>query len=191
MQNGPFLALFFRSKPVQSETLMASSLFFRSNAVQSRAEVVSFPDHTRSLTVVHRISLRCNDKHNAEMSGKPKQMSLIKQVLQLKKLGESNRGIARKLPINKGTVNDYIRQLQANSWDIDELLNLDDPELERCSMPARRHIRTREWNSFSNFCLNTRSSLQTRNHTSPDRYCLMNTACHTQTATASRSFTII
>ena len=35
------------------------------------------------------------------MAGTVKEMSLIKQVLQLKQLGESNRGIARKLPINK------------------------------------------------------------------------------------------
>ena len=35
------------------------------------------------------------------MAGTVKEMSLIKQVLLLKQLGESNRGIARKLPINK------------------------------------------------------------------------------------------
>ena len=36
-------------------------------------------------------------------------MSLIKQVLQLKQRGESNRGIARQLPINKETVNGYMQ----------------------------------------------------------------------------------
>ena len=39
------------------------------------------------------------------MAGTVKEMSLIKQVLQLKQRGESNRGIARQLPINKETVN--------------------------------------------------------------------------------------
>ena len=58
-------------------------------------------------------------------------MSLIKQVLQLKQRGESNRGIARQLPINKGTVNVYMQVLDANGWQIEELLKLDDPELER------------------------------------------------------------
>ena len=42
------------------------------------------------------------------MAGTVKEMSLIKQVLQLKQLGESNRGIVRKLPINKETVNGYM-----------------------------------------------------------------------------------
>ena len=37
------------------------------------------------------------------MAGTVKEMSLFKQVLQPKQLGESNRGIARKLPINKET----------------------------------------------------------------------------------------
>ena len=46
------------------------------------------------------------------MAGTVKEMSLIKQVLQLKQLGESNRGIARKLPINKETVNGYHRNTQ-------------------------------------------------------------------------------
>ena len=32
------------------------------------------------------------------MAGTVKDMSLIKQVLQLKQLGESNRGISQKLP---------------------------------------------------------------------------------------------
>lgn len=41
---------------------------------------------------------------DAVMAGKIKNMSLIKQVLQLKERGESNRGIARQLPINKETV---------------------------------------------------------------------------------------
>ena len=65
------------------------------------------------------------------MAGTVKDMSLIKQVLQLKQLGESNRGISRKLPIDKETVNIYVRTMSANGWSIDELLRKDDPELER------------------------------------------------------------
>lgn len=58
-------------------------------------------------------------------------MSLIKQVLQLKLLGESNRGISRKLPIDKETVNGYVNTMTRNGWSIDELLAKEDPELER------------------------------------------------------------
>ena len=65
------------------------------------------------------------------MAGKIKEMSFIKQVLQLKMLGESNRGIAKKLPINKETVNSYMNKIEANSWKIEELLHVDDIELER------------------------------------------------------------
>ena len=65
------------------------------------------------------------------MAGIVKQMSIIKQVLLLKQRGESNRGIARKLPINKETVNGYMQTVKANGWRIDDLLEVDDPELER------------------------------------------------------------
>ena len=58
-------------------------------------------------------------------------MSLIKQVIQLKQLGESNRGVSRKLSINKGTVNAYVNIIQCNGFNYDELLSKDDPELDR------------------------------------------------------------
>ena len=51
---------------------------------------------------------------STDMAGTVKEMSLIKQLLQLKQLGESNRGIARKLPINKETVNGYMNTIDAN-----------------------------------------------------------------------------
>ena len=65
------------------------------------------------------------------MAGTVKDMSLIKQVLQLKQLGESNRGVSRKLPIDKETVNSYVKTMNVNGWKIDDLLSKDDPELER------------------------------------------------------------
>ena len=58
-------------------------------------------------------------------------MSLIKQVIQLKQLGESNRGVSRKLSINKGTVNAYVNIIQCNGLSYDDLLSKDDPELDR------------------------------------------------------------
>ena len=82
------------------------------------------------------------------MAGTVKEMSLIKQVLQMKQLGESNRGIARKLPINKETVNGYMNTIDANGWDIGELLKIDDPELERmfhAGSPAYTDARMKEF----------------------------------------------
>ena len=82
------------------------------------------------------------------MAGTVKEMSLIKQVLQLKQLGESNRGIARQLPINKDTVNGYMQTIEANGWKIDELLHVDDPVLERmfhAGSPAYTDERMKEF----------------------------------------------
>ena len=73
-----------------------------------------------------------NPQNSTSMAGTTKEMNLIKQVIQLKMLGESNRGIARKLnDINKGTVNGYMNTIKANGWSLEWLLAKEDPELER------------------------------------------------------------
>ena len=54
------------------------------------------------------------------MAGTTKDMSLIKQVLQLMQAGESNRGVSRKLPIDKETVNGYVNTVKANGWNISD-----------------------------------------------------------------------
>ena len=80
------------------------------------------------------------------MAGTTKDMSLIKQVLQLKQAGESN-----KLPIDKETVNNYVNTVKSNGWDISELLEIDDPELERmfhAGSPAYTDRRMQEFLSL-------------------------------------------
>lgn len=57
-------------------------------------------------------------------------MSKIKQVLQLHKAGLSNRQIGLQLGLYKGTVNDYIRKVRDNNYDISALLALEAPLLE-------------------------------------------------------------
>ena len=82
------------------------------------------------------------------MAGTVKEMSLIKQVLQLKQCGESNRGIARQLPINKETVNGYMQTIEANGWKIEDLLLIDDPVLEgmfHAGSPAYTDERMKEF----------------------------------------------
>lgn len=64
------------------------------------------------------------------MAGKTKEMSKIKQMLQLHLDGVSNRKIALQLEMNKETVNRYIKKAKAESLKIIELLTLDDPVLE-------------------------------------------------------------
>lgn len=48
----------------------------------------------------------------------------------LKKQGVSNRKIATAVGMNKETVNNYMKKVNADSLSIDELLKLEDPELE-------------------------------------------------------------
>lgn len=148
---------YFRSIPVQTLTKGAPMSFFRSISVQIPSNCsfdATFPEHIRSrrcqiyliesigsvlfrsisvhLCRYFRYICAANESINsAEMAGTVKDMSLIKQVLQLKQLGESNRGISRKLPIDKETVNSYMKTLTANGWDIEVLLSKEDPELER------------------------------------------------------------
>ncbi len=65
------------------------------------------------------------------MSGKTKPMSQIKQLLQLHKKGESRKQIARIIGVSKNTVKVYLQKLYLLKMDIDELLALEDPELEK------------------------------------------------------------
>lgn len=60
------------------------------------------------------------------MAGKSKNMSQIKQLLLLKKIGVSNRKAASIIGINKETVNNYLIKVNADELGIDDLLKLDD-----------------------------------------------------------------
>ena len=66
------------------------------------------------------------------MAGKIIDMSRIKQLLQLKRLGLSNRQIAKELKISRDKTNEYVRMAELDSLDIDALLRLDDPVLGLC-----------------------------------------------------------
>jgi len=64
------------------------------------------------------------------MSGKPTQMSKIKQLVRLHASGVSNRQIAKDLGLYKGTVNDYVRKLQTSGMQAEEVLQMDEPVME-------------------------------------------------------------
>ena len=70
------------------------------------------------------------------MAGNIIDMSRIKQLLQLKKLGLSNRQIAKELKISRDKTNEYVRMAELDSLDIDALLRLDDPVLEKRFHPG-------------------------------------------------------
>ena len=94
----------------------------------SLSDVTAYSDFSRFFSYLCTGS---DNRTSTTMAGTVKDMSLIKQVLQLKQLGESNRGISRKLSINKETVNSYVKTMRANGWIINDLLRKEDPELER------------------------------------------------------------
>ena len=65
------------------------------------------------------------------MAGKCKEMSKIKQVIRLHADGISNREIGRQLDLYKGTVNKYVKLIDADPIGVNKLLELSDPELEK------------------------------------------------------------
>lgn len=148
---------FFRNISVQFPKGSIERPFFRSISVHFPVKSgcgILFPEDTRSFLDFSRFSnpytpsffrsIPVQDGNSfsyfcagnvkstsTRMAGTVKDMSLIKQVLQLKQLGESNRGVSRKLKINKETVNNYMRMVKENGWSYDGLLSREDPELER------------------------------------------------------------
>ena len=64
------------------------------------------------------------------MAGKPKSMSLIKQLLKLYQQGYKIKRMARELGLSKNTVKSYLSKTEQNKWEIDDLIALENPELE-------------------------------------------------------------
>lgn len=167
----------FRTISVQHEKIIQTCDFFRTISVHFSANsgnLFFFPEHVRSqkllscafsaavssffrnisvhsFEIFHYLCTGKSKQNSANMAGTVKDMSLIKQILQLKQLGESNRGIAKKLPINKETVNSYMSKVESNKWKIDELLQVDDLELERmfhAGSPAYTDVRKQDFLSM-------------------------------------------
>jgi transposase len=64
------------------------------------------------------------------MAGKTRPMSQIKQLLRLHQQGKAKKEIARILGISKNTVKSYLHKYESSGYNIDDLLELDDPVLE-------------------------------------------------------------
>ena len=112
----------FRTISVQHEKIIQTCDFFRTISVHFSANsgnLFFFPEHVRSqkllscafsaavssffrnisvhsFEIFHYLCTGKSKQNSANMAGTVKDMSLIKQVLQQKQLGESNRGIAKK-----------------------------------------------------------------------------------------------
>lgn len=70
------------------------------------------------------------------MAGKPKRMSQIKQLLHLHRQGQKIKTIARNLGISKNTVKSYLQKFKASKFNIETLLSMDDPVLEKVFHPG-------------------------------------------------------
>lgn len=64
------------------------------------------------------------------MSGRPIEMSKVKQVIRMYESGVPIKGIARRLGISKNTVKEYIKKVESQNLSPPELLKKDTPELE-------------------------------------------------------------
>ena len=64
------------------------------------------------------------------MAGKTRPMSQIKQLLRLHQQGKAKKEIARILGISKNTVKSYLHKYESSGYNIDDLLEFDDPVLE-------------------------------------------------------------
>lgn len=78
------------------------------------------------------------------MAGKPKRMSLVKQILRMHYQGKGHKTIARALNVSKNTVKSYVGKVKISRIPIASLLALEDPELEAALLsgnPAYRDER--------------------------------------------------
>jgi transposase len=78
------------------------------------------------------------------MAGKPKRMSLVKQILRMHSGGKGIKTIARNLEISKNTVKSYIHRANISRIAVSSLLALEAPELEAALLagnPAYRDPR--------------------------------------------------
>ena len=65
------------------------------------------------------------------MAGKPKPMRQIKQLIRLHQQGKGIKFLARTLNMSKNTVKEYLAKIRQGGYNLDDLLALEDPELER------------------------------------------------------------
>jgi len=70
------------------------------------------------------------------MAGKPKRMSLVKQILRMHHRGKGHKTIARALGVSKNTVKSYINKVKVGRVPMAKLLALEDPELEAALFPG-------------------------------------------------------
>lgn len=82
------------------------------------------------------------------MAGKPKEMSQIKQLLQLHKNGIKIKPIARTLGISKNTVKSYLEKYGRTKLSIETLLKMDDNALEKVFHPGNPAYKDKRFETF-------------------------------------------
>jgi transposase len=70
------------------------------------------------------------------MAGKPKEMSQVKQILQMHKQGIGIKATARNIGISKNTVKIYLKKYRSSKLSIDTLIKMEDHALEKVFHPG-------------------------------------------------------
>jgi transposase len=70
------------------------------------------------------------------MAGKPKEMSQVKQILQMHKQGVGIKTTARNVGVSKNTVKTYLRKYRSSKLSLDILLKMEDHALEKIFHPG-------------------------------------------------------
>ena len=84
------------------------------------------------------------------MSGKPKPMSQIKQLLRLHQQGKGKKFIARSLGMSKNSVKTYLGKVALLELSIDDLLSFEDPVLEAKFHPGNAAYKDARFDQFKN-----------------------------------------
>jgi len=84
------------------------------------------------------------------MSAKRIGIMNIRQILQLKQRGESNRSVSHLMGVHRNTVNDYVRQFKATGHDYDALQKWSDKELSDL-FPQSSTTDTGRYKTLSNY----------------------------------------
>lgn len=84
------------------------------------------------------------------MAGKPKEMSLVKQILQMHKQGLKIKPTARNLGVSKNTVKSYLEKYKSSKLSLDTLLKMDNNALEKVFHPGNPAYKDKRFKELEN-----------------------------------------
>jgi len=80
------------------------------------------------------------------MAGKRITMSSLKQILLLRNLGTGKKTIAKQTGVSKITINEYFRQIERKGYVLQDIIQLEEPELEALFTNAKENDEIARYN---------------------------------------------